>query len=371
MRKVVKSKSRSYVRRSQEWGNVRLVIESLESRRLLAADFTAIGTLLDAKLASINASLGTIDTAKLPVVNQSLSQISQTKSFIQSFESKLVAAVKGIGSAQASAIQSAITATLGPAGLGVLADANKDGVVNANDVAVVHPTGSAVQPDDLGITFSLVGAAPLNIGKTALGSGLASVPLAINSSTALVDRTLRFSFDKLTFGWTNGHAYFGSTAPIIISNVGTLHVNLSAQLLPGMINGVMGFMPFTAQIGAGDPTKLEADFTLPVNSAGKITGATLSGASSLQLQMVSSIGSGALSLPQLSDTYLQTWNFNGGDANAVMLGAAADGASPKRHGRLQQFDFQPHHAHRRQAGQDPQADRAGRGRSDQAVAGPH
>ena len=300
-------------------------VESLEGRRLLAADFGAIATLVNARLSSINANLQDVDPdAKLPVIGQSFGQISEKSSFVPSFQTKLKNAIGGITSGTPAAIRAAVLAALGPAagGANVLADADKSGTVDGNDITVTPGSG-----DNVSVSFGLYGGAPQDIGQVPLDTALPLLPLTIDAdASAKVDRTIQFAFQNFTFGWNNGAAVFGGGSAMVFN------INVGGTLDDGDVIGTIGgFLPYSTSnpgTAEGDTATatLDAQFAMTVNSAGAYTKATLGGVGgAIDLRLHTDIGEiPTVGAPQISTQFAMKWAFGGGgdfSANAAKIGS--------------------------------------------------
>ena len=300
-------------------------VEVLEQRRLLAADFGAIATLVDARLSTINANLQNVNPdVKLPVIGQSFGDIDEKSSFIPTFQPKLKSAIAGITAGTPAAIRAAVLAALGPAsgGANVLADADKSGVVDGNDITATPGSG-----DNVSISFRLYGGAAKDIGEVPLDTALPLLPLTIDADqSAQVDRTIQFAFQNFTFGWQNGAAVFGGGSPMVFN------INVNGQLGDGDVVGTIGgFLPYSTSNGGtaeGDTATatLDAEFAMTVNAAGDYTKATLGGTGgAIDLRLHTDIGEvPTIGAPQISTQFALKWAFGGGgdfSANAAKIGS--------------------------------------------------
>ncbi|HEX8911120.1 MAG TPA: calcium-binding protein, partial [Humisphaera sp.] len=286
--------------------------ERLEERRLLAVDFAGLALKVDSSLNKLDATLATVgNLAQLPVVGKKLSAIADVANVAEKFHGELTSALVALGKDPSdAAIRKAIVDNLGPAKINILADANGDKAVDGKDVAIIHG-GSG----DLSVKISL--AKSFGIGKTAFDVGLPAIPFAKVSGTAALG--LSFAFDNLTFGFKGGSAFFGGASD------DQIRLGLTASLDAGAIAGNLGFLKFTATDANAGP-ELQANYTVPIGDNGNLAGTpTLSGGALVKLHLAASLGAGgggALAGPNIGADFVLDWKFNGGSANAKLLGSA-------------------------------------------------
>ncbi len=321
------------------------MLESLESRRLLANDLDGLAKMLNSRLTAAESSLGSVLTASkavLPVLNRSLSSIPEIRrvsdnpntlvnesrpGLIENMRDKLVQSLTGLTNAQMTQtqIRSRLFDTLKNAGiLGTLDGSVRPTTVSDVDVSPVgfDATGNV---NNISIRVRLTGKVNIANENFKIGLGLSAVPLRFDSNGGL-SVFAEFEYKELKFGLENGQAFFDT------SSTDEFSLNLKAELTPNsQFTGIVGFMRMTARPSPLGTTGLSAQVLFDITNTDKFASNVrlniprLQGKAEMNLTLIASMSkfeSGLdgtpndkvrFLLPTIESELQMLWPFNGSD----------------------------------------------------------
>jgi hypothetical protein len=244
----------------------------------LNADLSGVATALGTALQTVQHDLiFQALEAPLPLVGTSLDN-DQAITFINQFESTLV---NSLSSKSVGTVQQTIFNGLGPNGLAILGDTNKDGSIDASDVVVTNNSGA--------ISFEVKLVSQTTLTNIPFADGLDGLGLNV-AATGSAQVVLQFSWD-LSFGLTS------MATPII--QAGALDMTITGTV-PGLqVNGSFGnFASLSGMDDGNTPSNLEVQFQIPVaiDPTGTVVSFTplLTLSADLHLDVTATLGSVSL-----------------------------------------------------------------------------
>jgi len=265
----------------------------------------------------------------LPVIGDGLATASREGvRFIDFLRTRILTELrKGFANATSrgvAMVRQALFDAVGPGGLGILADTNKDGTVTLADVeAITTASGGLVSQ----VQFNLVLKKPIEIfrGAVRFDSGVPALGLDIDGN---VDLGLDFEL-ALRFGVHRQHGFYLDTS---VGN--ELKVRFSASM-PGLrAQGRLGFLQLDVADSATNPSKLEVTFDVDVRDPfpgaaeseknrltfqdlvrarlDQVLHAEFAGSANVNLALVTSFGGNA-NFPSLAADFALSWSFTSAD----------------------------------------------------------
>jgi parallel beta-helix repeat protein len=265
----------------------------------------------------------------LPVIGDGLATASREGvRFIDFLRTRILTELrKGFANATTrgvAIVRQALFNAVGPTGLNILADTNRDGTVTLLDIeAVTTSSGGLVDQ----VQFNLVLKKPVEIfrGAVRFDSGVPALGLDIDGN---VDLSLDFEL-ALRFGVNRQHGFYLDT-----STGNELKVRFAASM-PGLrAQGRLGFLQLDVADSTTSPSKLEVTFDVDIRdpfpgaadteknrltfqdlvraNLDQVLHAEFAGAANVNLALVTSFGGNA-SFPSLAADFALSWSFTSAD----------------------------------------------------------